>query len=344
MTEQSTNTNIQCLPTEIIHTILFNLTDIDIANYCLSHINARTIWNDDIFWINKLDHDLGYSIHDKVILPSNYIVRYSGGRNTYIRWKKFTFSLKFICCDNIDIIMFKLDTHTALNSDATDQLLYFAVLNAHFELLKRLALINVFPSINEANAIAGYGALDILIWLSQYNIIPTSLGANFALLNGHSHINDWLRNQNINPNQDATKLAAMYNRLDILQDLEKQNIHANAAAADYAADLGCIPILEWLAERRILPTVNSANTAIANNCNDVLYWLEQHNIFPDQDGANYAALQCKLTLLEKLERRGILPNVTETDCAEYDRLQSIPNQERNNILSWLTEKRKATTQ
>ena len=219
--------NIYCLATELIYDILFHLDDIYIMNYCSTHKEARKIWNDNIFWLNKLDYDLSNGVQ----IPSHYIRDYQQhmidsydkhsryiyeARDIYKRWKDFKCldSTKKINHRNLDVIVFTLDKlndklNDRLNdrlNDITDDigtaLLCFSIINGYLEILLRLAKRNITPNINEVNTLAGNGYLHILHWLEQVNnIFPTTIGANFALLNDRHHVLQWLQQRHILPSR-----------------------------------------------------------------------------------------------------------------------------------------------
>jgi hypothetical protein len=104
------------IPLHIRRYVLAHLSYVDIMNYCHMHGMSEKIINDTDFWMQKLNNDFSGLQNVTQLKPADYVMRFCKKNEdfstTYGRWEYFrdstidTLSLQ----DNIDIIMFHLDT------------------------------------------------------------------------------------------------------------------------------------------------------------------------------------------------------------------------------------------
>lgn len=154
------------LPPELVYQILVFAKYDDIKSYCATNRFANSIWYDDGFWIQKLDHELGYrGCEGYIFNPSYYIGRYQHpdmrGLDIYKRWttQSLVSDLRVKMKNRYnDMIFWMMDRYNKyFTQDAYDVMVNYA---------------------------AGFNNQEMMKWFEGRGAILDELGADEAAMNG----------------------------------------------------------------------------------------------------------------------------------------------------------------
>ena len=344
-------TDINSLPLEILHKILYFLHHQDILAFTATNICARTIYNDKLFWIRKLDIEHG----TQDMCPSHYVTLYAdesdSGIKIFIRWNTFYDTESMVRYKHNDTIVCRVEKYglnlkevlnDACKFDNLELLKYGwskqavptftgvrdATQMGNLHILQWLNTVpGISPNIDVFYLAAQNGRLHILQWLETEGVLMTINGANLAAINNHLHIIQWFATMNIFPDMDGVNRAASKGHLYLIQWLHTKNILPNTEGANQAASKGHLRLLQWLDTKNIIPNIEGANQAASGGYLHILEWLNTKNIIPNIEGANRAASGGYLQILEWLETKDILPTEPGATRAHYNK--------RRNIVRWL---------
>lgn len=234
---------LQSLPPEIIESILVDMDEESITQYCMTNTEARKVCNDKIFWLNKLNRDMSGG---SVFVPSDYVLKYSSetdGHKIYKRWKryqqweKYSTDLKDLM-SNIDSMMWDFDNGTLLSDIQRKSLMKYGLIQNDEVWLAYLDSKNVFYPMGDIMYIeVGYemteaGEIEIysLQWLERHGYIISV----------------------------AVNICCSYGRIDLLEWIEQRGFLPDHKAMLNATEKGDISVLEWLFKRNILPNTRGS--------------------------------------------------------------------------------------
>jgi hypothetical protein len=187
-----------------------------------------------------------------------------------------------------------------------------AAKEGHIDTLEWLERRDILPDVNGANSVARKGYIDILNWLELHGILPDTYGASCALLQENEEVLDWLEKRKILPTSFSIRQIFKDGKVNIIPWLEKHNLLPNITLA-YAN--GNIITLEWMKEKGLLQNVPIKNKIIslgnlARKGNLVaLQWLNANNILSDVSTANMAKKYNQPKVLQWLAESGIYPTI-----------------------------------
>ena len=190
-------------PLEIAYQILLRMSYNDILNYCATNSESRSLCDDNVFWINKLDHDFKPTSQG---LALEYVKKYShsdmkaqfiykrwmdfekdeariyGGRKNWITkgadWidnitkrvistDEYSIVTKFVD-NNVDIFMYMLDSGYQSNELLMYDLLNSIISQDTLSTLKDLVNRGIFSTTSEYNFTTMY---DIAVHYTRLDIM-----------------------------------------------------------------------------------------------------------------------------------------------------------------------------
>jgi hypothetical protein len=283
--------------------VLLNLDYKDLLAACTSDPYTNKICQDDFFWRQKVERDMGPEVMKNKLPEMSYREQYR------------------------TLINNNMNKDTAIRKGRLDYLIWK----------------NIQPDYNISRAAARSGQINILEWTHNHGILLDQEIADYdAALNDRVNVLEWLSKKNIRPSKaafsnaveststrvvewmldhgitsDHPKLVAnlagyqdLRANIEMLELLEDHGMLPNTQGANEAASFGNYYILEWLHERNILPDSIGLLEAVTNNKFYVVEWLLEHGIgHPNPElVTNQAIMNNNVDMLNLLRTYGILPD------------------------------------
>lgn len=243
------NMSISDIPPELTHKILSSLNYETIANYCSANPNTYHMC-DSVFWKQKLDHDFTIQYKNIWLIPSNYVILYSSGYESwnliYKRWEakhSMDFTVYAITSDIPKFL--EIDVQNVLYHDI-DILLFQLAQGLYTEvprLIKRIFYTAFkYNNLNILNAV-----------FDMIHILNTGAGIilamSFAIEFSNINVIEWGINNLHFDVPELANIALLYIRIDVLDFIyENYNILPNNITNNANADVSL-----WLAKHGIYP-------------------------------------------------------------------------------------------
>jgi hypothetical protein len=300
--------------------ILLDLDYRSLLKACSTDQYTNKICQDDFFWRQKVERDMGQEVLINKLPGMSYREQYR-------------------------TLVSGMDEKMAIINGRLDYLIWKNVSPNEFAAMTaaELGWINILEWVKNhgilldsgiANGAAMTGKIDVLKWLHERNIHPDDTGFLWALERHEKDTIEWLLNYGVIPHHPEIIIeeAIFGDDVDVLELLAAHGILPGTRGANLAAVDGNINILEWLYKRDILPDEEGFIGSVEYGEKDVVGWLLDHGIIPQNlsIAANRAIHTRNIDMLEFLETRGILPNEEGVRFAKRIRIRPI--------LEWLASR------
>jgi hypothetical protein len=306
--------------------ILLDLDYQSLLRACSTDQYTNKICQDDFFWRQKVERDMGHEVMINKLPEMSYRDQYrtlingmdkvsaiKKGRLDYLIFRKIEldrYDAKTATGYGwINILKYAADNGVPLGDTAN-----IAAANGNINVLEWLRENYDTPfdttTINDA---AERGQIKVLEWLYEKGIRPDDDHVFLvATIEGHEDVIEWLLNHDIipaNPHNVANN-AALNDDVDMLNFLETKGIFPDDEGFSDAVEGGHRDAVRWLIDRNIISTnpTESANVAVGNRDIDMLELLESRGILPDENGANAIIEPTRRKIVRWLAERGIYPN------------------------------------
>ena len=222
--------SLSSVPIELIENTLLYLSEDDIRNYCSLNKEGNRIWNDDTFWLNKLDYDYStVSPSTLILIPSRYVKTMyhpdTKGLDIYRRWKKHFIMLeekmnsnyntrqkamyeesyihKYTETQNDDIIAFELDRDPPITSKIMSDAIQFGRINILDLLVERgVQILNKYVLLAIKNNQVG-----VLDWLDEKGFHAKQNYVELAISYDHPNVLEWLEEKGFWPTPQDIRIV-----------------------------------------------------------------------------------------------------------------------------------------
>lgn len=287
--------------------------NVDIISYILGKININ-----ELKYIRLINHFY-------CILVDQYLL------NSINLKRRIQFTKQDL--DNLPIVIFY---QFMKKHKKTSNLLFFAIKNNYFTLVKYLYTKGYTPSIESIDNAALKGHLNILkFFYEKEKLIPHYKVIHDVVSKEYYDIINWLEQFNIIPNQTTANILASKGKLNILILLEKKDILPSEQGVNKAIQNNHFEIVKWLYERKIYCTqFNNENLAKHGNL-EMISWLWNRNYkFTYNDVCN-SIRYGHLHVLKFIHKKDI--------CYKEEILNSFPEDEEdrddedNENIEWIQQ-------
>jgi hypothetical protein len=302
--------------------ILLELDYQSLLRACSTDQYTNKICQDDFFWRQKVERDMGHKVMMSKLPGMSYREQYrtlTDDMDEYV-------AMRYGRLDYLIFNKIKLGwSHAQIAAE-------YGLLN----ILKYAIHNGVSPGNSIANAAAKGGHINILEWLHDFHdVLFDSDTADAAAEGGRINVLEWLYERRILPNDNAFAYAVDGRHEDVIEWLldhgitpvDPENIANNAAFNDD------VDMLNFLETKGILPNYYGFIGAAESGHKDVVEWLINNDIayVNTVETANLLAAHGSIYILELLASRGILP-----DEEAYD---EIVKPKHRKIVRWLAKKK-----
>lgn len=223
------------LPYELNYKILLQSSYESIMNYCATNRTAKTICDDWMFWMQKLDQDFTSSTSDGTpLIPSQYVNQEQHTDTGSVVYRKWAYVLSNDFSAMINGLLY---APTAIYDATYSAAMIFRINrdgSSEHEVVQQLILLGVIYT--DINILDKFVRQDRLL-------------ANVAI----DH-------------------AIHYKNMVVLQWMVQQDLPIEAYSLDNAAYNGWLSLLEWAATYGFLPTLRGINDAVRNGYQEILQW------------------------------------------------------------------------
>lgn len=278
--------------------ILLDLDYKSLLAACSTEQYTNKICQDDFFWRQKVEKDMGSEVMKNKLPDMSYREQYRTLTEDMKMEEAFTNG-------RLDYIIYK--KHAISDRD-----LLIAAMHGWINILEYTVNHGLLLPYNVTYAAVAGGQINVLQWLYNKNI-PFTDG---LLINAvdwqHKNVVEWLLNHGITPKYPANvaNAAALGNNVDMLNFLESKGILPNEFGFIEAVENGHKDAVQWLMDHNIIGEnpIRAANIAAENGDIGMLELLESRGIFPNEDGANLIVDGRYRKTVRWLAERGIYPN------------------------------------
>lgn len=264
--------------------ILLDLDYRSLLAACTSDPFTNKICQDDFFWRQKVERDMGTEVMQNKPVGMSY-------REQYRTLTEGMSKADAIKNGRLDYLIMTVTNFPQTYEGENDSYFYWT----------------------DSLEAAEYGKINVLEWAQNHGITINSSTAELAARGGQINLLQWLYDRNISFDDKVFTSAIRGQHKNVIEWLLDRGIKPvnSADIAGVAVDTGDIDMLNFLETKGMLPDRNDFDGAVEEDLVDVVKWLIDRNIIPLNPGniANSAMGNCNFVMLELLATHGILPDM-----------------------------------